>query len=60
MIQFSKKEIFSIYKGFRATLKSRELSFNKTYLDLAEALDQPPYKGETLSRIKDYILMLKI
>ncbi|MBQ7584652.1 MAG: AAA family ATPase [Desulfovibrionaceae bacterium] len=47
------KEIFSIYKGFRATLKSRELSFNKTYLDLAEALDQPPYKGETLSRIKD-------
>lgn len=46
------KEILSIYAGFRAALKSRELAFDMTYLDLAEALDNAPYKGEKLAEVQ--------
>ncbi|WP_458399561.1 AAA family ATPase [Mailhella sp.] len=46
------KEILSIYAGFRAALKSRELAFDLTYLDLAEALDNAPYKGEKLAEVQ--------
>lgn len=46
------KEILSIYKGFRSTLKNRELAFDGTYLDLAEALDLPPFKGDRLADVR--------
>lgn len=46
------KEILSIYKGFRSTLKNRELAFDGTYLELAEALDLPPFKGEKLEEVR--------
>lgn len=46
------KEILSVYRGFRAALKSRELDFDATYLDLAEALDRRPYKDEKLKEIE--------
>lgn len=46
------KEILSIYKGFRSTLKNRELAFDGTYLDLAEALDLPPFRGDKLEDVR--------
>lgn len=46
------KEILSVYKGFRSTLKTRELAFDGTYLDLAEALDLPPFRDETLEAVR--------
>lgn len=46
------KEILSVYKGFRSTLKTRELAFDGTYLDLAEALDLPPFKDEMLEAVR--------
>lgn len=46
------KEVLSIYKGFRSTLKNRELAFDGTYLDLAEALDLPPFKGDRLADVR--------
>lgn len=46
------KEILSVYKGFRSTLKTRELAFDGTYLDLAEALDLPPFKDEMLGAVR--------
>ncbi len=46
------QEIISIYKGFRSTLKNRELAFDGTYLDLAEALDLPPFKGKSLEEVR--------
>jgi AAA15 family ATPase/GTPase len=40
------KEILSIYSGFAAALRNRELGFDSTYLDLADALALTPLKGE--------------
>lgn len=46
------KEILSIYKGLRSTLKKRELDFDATYLDLAESLDAAPYTSGMLERAR--------
>lgn len=46
------KEILSVYRGFRSALKNRELAFDGTYLDLAEALDQAPFKEAKLKEIE--------
>jgi AAA15 family ATPase/GTPase len=46
------KEILSIYTGFAAALRNRELNFDSTYLDLADALALTPLKGERVTQIK--------
>ncbi len=41
---FPAKEILSVYDGFRSSLRKRELGFDETYLDFAEALDAAPLR----------------
>jgi AAA15 family ATPase/GTPase len=53
------KEILSIYSGFAATLRDRELDFDSTYLDLADALARTPLKGERLEQIKPIVETLE-
>ena len=53
------KEILSVYRGFRSALKNRELEFDATYLDLAEALDRTPYKGEKLKSVEHLYRLLE-
>jgi AAA15 family ATPase/GTPase len=53
------KEILSIYSGFAAALRNRELEFDSTYLDLADALALTPLKGERLEQIKPIIKTLE-
>jgi predicted ATPase len=53
------KEIFSIYNGFAAALRNRELDFDSTYLDLADALALTPLKGERAAQVKPLIETLE-
>ena len=53
------KEIFSIYNGFAAALRTRELDFDSTYLDLADALALTPLKGERAAQVKPIIETLE-
>ncbi|MEI8094498.1 MAG: AAA family ATPase [Spirochaetales bacterium] len=39
------KEVLSVFPNFAATLRSKHLFFDDTYLDLLDALDQPVNKG---------------
>jgi len=38
------KEVLSIYPGFAAVLRTHQLQFDETYLDLAEAVERPVLK----------------
>jgi AAA15 family ATPase/GTPase len=53
------KEILSIYSGFAAALRNRELAFDITYLDLADALALTPLKGERAAQLKPLIETLE-
>ena len=53
------KEILSIYPGFRAAIKSRELEFDATYEDLADALDAVPYRDEKLEDVAEIVALLE-
>ena len=53
------KEILSIYSGFAAALRNRELDFDSTYLDLADALALTPLKGERAVQVKPLIETLE-
>ena len=53
------KEILSIYSGFAAALRNRELAFDSTYLDLADALALTPLKGERAEQVKPLIKTLE-
>jgi energy-coupling factor transporter ATP-binding protein EcfA2 len=53
------KEILSIYSGFSAALRNRELEFDSTYLDLADVLALTPLKGERVEQIKPIIETLE-
>ncbi len=53
------KEILSIYNGFAAALRNRELEFDSTYLDLADALALTPLKGERAAQVKPLIETLE-
>jgi AAA15 family ATPase/GTPase len=53
------KEIISIYSGFAAALRNRELDFGRTYLDLADALALTPLKGEAAKPAKSIIETLE-
>jgi energy-coupling factor transporter ATP-binding protein EcfA2 len=56
---FPAREILSHYAGFGATLRNRELSFDRTFLDLADALALPPLKGESAERVKPVVKALE-
>jgi energy-coupling factor transporter ATP-binding protein EcfA2 len=53
------KEILSIHAGFAAALRNRELGFDSTYLDLADALALTPLKGEASKSVKPIIETLE-
>ena len=53
------KEILSIYPGFRAAINSRELAFDDTYRDLADALDAAPLINDTLHEVELIINQLE-
>lgn len=53
------KEIISIYKGFRAAVKNRELAFDYTYHDLAEALDNAPFTGKKFKEAQDVLKIIE-
>ncbi len=53
------KEILSIYSGFAAAVRNRELGFDSTYLDLADALALTPLKGERAAQVKPLIETLE-
>jgi AAA15 family ATPase/GTPase len=53
------KEILSIFYGFSAALRNRELDFDSTYLDLADALALTPLKGERAAQVKPIIETLE-
>lgn len=53
------KEILSTYSGFAAALRNRELAFDSTYLDLADALALTPLKGERAAQVKPIIETLE-
>ncbi len=53
------REIVSIYEGFAAALRNRELAFDKTFLDLADALALTPLKGERAERVTPIIAELE-
>lgn len=44
------REILSVFPGFAEANRNRELAFDATYLDLADALALTPLKGEALAR----------
>jgi predicted ATPase len=44
-IFFPTREMLSIFPGFAAAYRARELSFDRTYYDLALALEASPLKG---------------
>jgi AAA15 family ATPase/GTPase len=49
------REILSIYNGFAAALRNRELEFDNTFLDLADALALTPLKGEAAEKVKPFL-----
>jgi AAA15 family ATPase/GTPase len=53
------REILSIYEGFAAALRNRELAFDSTFLDLADALALTHLKGEKLEQVKPFIATLE-
>ncbi len=53
------KEILSIYYGFAAALRNRELGFDSMYLELADALALTPLKGEAAKPAKSIIETLE-
>jgi predicted ATPase len=53
------KEILSTYDGFAAALRNRELDFDGTYLDLADALALTPLKGDRAAQVKPIIETLE-
>lgn len=44
------REILSVFPGFAEANRNRELAFDATYLDLADALALTPLKGEALAK----------
>jgi hypothetical protein len=53
------REIISIYTGFAAALRNRELEFDSTFLDLADALALTPLKGDQVEKIRPVIASLE-
>jgi energy-coupling factor transporter ATP-binding protein EcfA2 len=53
------KEILSNYSGFAAALRNRELAFDSTYLDLADALALTPLKGDAAEKVKPLLKTLE-
>jgi energy-coupling factor transporter ATP-binding protein EcfA2 len=58
-IFFPAREILSHYTGFGATLRNRELSFDQTFLDLADALALPPLKGKGAEKVRSLVQALE-
>jgi len=46
------REMLSIYPGFTALYRNREIEFDESYFDLAQALDAKPLRGPRLTRLK--------
>lgn len=59
MLFIPPKEILSVFEGFQATLKKRELAFDGTYLDLADALSFATLRGKRPSNIANLINSLE-
>ena len=53
------REILSHFTGFAASLRNRELAFDKTFLDLADALALTPLKGKKAEQIKSITTSLE-
>jgi AAA15 family ATPase/GTPase len=53
------REMLSIYEGFASALRNRELAFDSTFLDLADALGLTHLKGEKLEQVKPFIATLE-
>jgi energy-coupling factor transporter ATP-binding protein EcfA2 len=53
------REIVSVYEGFSSALRNRELAFDGTYLDLADALGLTPLKGERFEQVKPLLVILE-
>jgi len=47
------KEILSFFKGFRILYEEKHLEFDKTYYELARALERPLFKNNKLKDIED-------
>ncbi len=58
-IFFPTREIVSIFEGFAAALRNRELAFDKTFLDLADALALTLLKGERAELIQPIVAELE-
>lgn len=46
------REMLSIYPGFAAIYREREVGFDETYYDLVQALDATPLRGPRLTKLK--------
>ncbi len=53
------REIMSVYAGFAGALRNRELAFDGTFLDLADALALTPLKGERAELVHPIIEVLE-
>ena len=53
------REMLSIFPGFTAMYREREVSFDETYNDLAEALEAAPLRGPRLAKLKPLLEQLE-
>ncbi len=53
------REIMSVYTGFAGALRNRELEFDGTFLDLADALELTPLKSERAELVLPIIKTLE-
>lgn len=49
------KEVISMFPGFAALYRNREVAMDETYFDLCLALDPPPLRGPRLDAIKQLL-----
>lgn len=54
------REVLSMYEGFIAAYRERELSFDETFFDLCVALDAAPLKGERAKRTAPLLERLEV
>jgi len=54
------REIISVFPGFAEANRRRELAFDETYLDLADALALQPLKGAEFARVRPLLAMVEL
>lgn len=52
------REMFSLFEGFISLYERREISFDESYLDLAQAMDAAPLKNDALKEVQGMLAPL--